>query len=166
MTSQPLEFFIDGASKGNPGHAGIGVVVTRGKETIRTISEYIGEATNNTAEYRALLRALREAVGLRASSVRIFSDSELLCRQVNGQYRVKDPHLRLLFQEATQLLSRFALISVEHIRREENSGADRLATLAVKEHLKTTHQSGFGRQRVAAPLTKSGEESPGSGGQA
>jgi ribonuclease HI len=130
-----LEIYIDGASKGNPGPAGVGVVISRGEEVLKNISEYIGTATNNIAEYRALIAALRAATDLKAVSVKIYTDSQLLYRQMKKEYRVKDPHIAVLYQQALSFMRNFEEITLEHIPRENNRGADKLATQAVKKAL-------------------------------
>lgn len=130
-----LEIYIDGASKGNPGPSGIGVVICNGKETIKNISIYIGNATNNAAEYTALIYALQEALKLKAQNLKVKSDSQLLCRQINGLYKVKNPNITGLYNQASHLVPAFKSFSIVNIPREENKGADKLATLAVKKHL-------------------------------
>jgi ribonuclease HI len=136
LKNKHLELYIDGASKGNPGHAAVGVVVCCGDEVVHNISAYIGKTTNNIAEYTALLYGLREAAHLKAQSVEVRSDSQLLCRQITGEYKVKNAAILGLFKQAQQLIAGFAAFSVTHIPREENSGADKLANMAVKAHLK------------------------------
>ena len=131
-----IEIYIDGASKGNPGPSGIGVVICQHGETIKNISAYIGEATNNIAEYTALIYGLQEGLLLKAQSIKVNSDSELLCRQVNKAYRIKNQNILGLYNQAARLMSGFARVSVKHINREHNRGADRLADKAVKEAIK------------------------------
>ncbi len=131
-----IEIFIDGASKGNPGPSGIGVIICRDGETIKNIASFIGHATNNAAEYTALLFALQEALKLKAESVKINTDSQLLHRQINKTYKVKNPNIIGLYNQAVHLLSAFKKVSITNIPREENKGADRLATQAIKEHFK------------------------------
>jgi len=92
--------YIDGASRGNPGPSGIGAVIYDGKDEIKKIYKYIGEGTNNEAEYEALILALKEAIDLKYFSVKVFSDSELLVKQINGDYRVLDSKLEKLFNKA------------------------------------------------------------------
>ncbi|MFA5095934.1 MAG: ribonuclease HI family protein [Candidatus Omnitrophota bacterium] len=133
-----LEIYIDGASKGNPGPSGIGVVICRGEETVRNISAYIGRATNNIAEYTALIYALKEALAMKADAVRIKTDSQLLARQLNKVYKVKHANIVGLYNEAIRLLAAFKAASVTDIPREENCGADKLATQAIKKELKSS----------------------------
>jgi len=131
-----LEIYIDGASKGNPGHAGIGVIICRGEEVLKNIAVYIGNATNNVAEYTALIYGLQEALILKAESLKVNTDSELLYRQLKKEYKVKHPNMKVLYQQAVHLMSAFKEVSLKHIPREQNRGADRLATKAIKETLK------------------------------
>jgi len=129
-----LQIHIDGASRGNPGEAGFGVSVEDADGTPRAeLYGYLGRASNNVAEYQALIHALRWARARGARKVRVFSDSELVVRQVNGQYRVKHPDMVPLHREATALLRRFDSATVAHVRREHNRDADRLANRALDE---------------------------------
>jgi len=126
---------VDGASRGNPGPAGVGAVVEFSDGTpSRELSAYIGETTNNVAEYRALLMALEEAGRHGARSITVYSDSELLVRQLNGEYKVKAAHLRPLHQEAQRRLRAFPAARILHVMREENRRADLLANLAIDSH--------------------------------
>ncbi|MCX5713613.1 MAG: ribonuclease HI family protein [Candidatus Omnitrophica bacterium] len=127
-----LEIYIDGASKGNPGPAGVGVVICRKGAVVKNISRYIGTATNNFAEYNALIFGLEEALILKAESLVIYSDSQLVCRQIKKEYKVKSINIIGLYNQAQRLLSAFKEISIKNIPREENRGADKLANLAVK----------------------------------
>ena len=124
--------FCDGASSGNPGKAGIGVVLIIDDERI-AISESLGIATNNSPEYQALIRGIREARSRSVTSLSIYSDSELLVKQIRGEYKTKHPALLPLYQEARQLLASLASFSIEHIRREKNREADSLAKKAVSK---------------------------------
>lgn len=143
-----LDIYIDGASKGNPGHSGIGVVICSQGRTIKNISSYIGKATNNIAEYTALIYALEEALLLKAKTLKINTDSQLLARQLNKVYKVKHPGIINLFNRVTRLLAGFEKVLVNHIPREENRGADKLANEAVKKTLKKSLT--ISRQNVAA----------------
>ncbi|MGH2727440.1 MAG: ribonuclease HI family protein [Actinomycetota bacterium] len=124
--------FCDGGARGNPGPAGIGVTIRspRGK-VLSEISEAIGHATNNVAEYTAVLRALERARELGATEVEIVTDSKLLVEQLNGRYRVKNPTLRRLHEEVRAAAKAFASVSYRHVRRERNKRADELVNLAV-----------------------------------
>jgi ribonuclease HI len=118
---------VDGGARGNPGPAAIGVVI-RDPEglIIDEHGERIGEATNNVAEYRALIRGIQRAAELGATELELVGDSELVVRQVEGRYKVKKPGLKPLHAEAKQALSAFDTWSIRHVRREMNAEADRL----------------------------------------
>lgn len=131
-----IEIYIDGASKGNPGPSGIGVVICQDGQTTKNISSYIGNATNNVAEYTALIYGLQQALILNSQKVKINTDSELLCRQINKVYKIKNPNILGLYNQVAHLLSGFKEFKINHIPREANRGADRLATKAIKEALK------------------------------
>lgn len=123
----------DGLSKNNPGQAAIGAVLRNArKEKVATISQAIGIATNNVAEYRAVIAALEKALGLGAKQVEVLSDSELMVEQLNGRYKVKSEGLRPLHVEATRLMGRFEKVTVKYIPRERNTEADALANAAIK----------------------------------
>jgi probable phosphoglycerate mutase len=126
--------YIDGGARGNPGPAGYGVRIEDAQGAlIEELSKSIGIATNNVAEYNGLLAALRYAVDHREPNVLIRSDSELLVKQMNGEYRVKNPGLQPLHQEARRLIGQLGRVTFEHVRRAHNAGADRLANLAMDE---------------------------------
>lgn len=131
-----VEIYIDGASKGNPGPSGIGVVICQKGETIKNISSYIGNTTNNVAEYTALIYALQEALKLGAKNLTINTDSQFLYRQLNKVYKVKNPNILGLYNQVTHLMSGFKQISLQNIPRENNRAADKLATQAIKAQLK------------------------------
>jgi ribonuclease HI len=131
-----LDIYIDGASKGNPGPSGIGVVICQDSQTVKNISSFIGDTTNNVAEYTALIYALQEALILKAEAIKINTDSQLLYRQLNKIYKVKNSNISRLFNQALHLLSGFKQVSIANIPRQNNKGADRLATQAIKKHLK------------------------------
>ena len=128
-----FEIFIDGSSRGNPGESGCGVVI-RDADGVVLLEEgyYLGKMTNNSAEYTALLVALEEALVLRAEAVKVYSDSELIVRQMNGQYRVKHAQLRVLYDRAKRLADSFGVFEIKHIKRELNNLADGLAQRASK----------------------------------
>ncbi len=130
-----LEIYIDGASKGNPGPSAIGVIICQEGNVIKNISSSIGRATNNVAEYTALIYALEEALIMRADSVKINTDSQLLACQLNGEYKVKNPHIRELYNKATRLISALKEFNIRNIPREENVGADKLASKAIKDKI-------------------------------
>jgi ribonuclease HI len=123
---------VDGGARGNPGPAAIGVVVQAPEgDVLEERGERIGEATNNVAEYRALLAGIERAAALGASELELVGDSELVVRQVKGEYKVKDATLRELHAEATRALRRFERWSIRHVRREQNAEADRLVNAAL-----------------------------------
>lgn len=123
---------IDGASRGNPGPAAYGVVLTTAQgEPLAAFSKYLGRATNNVAEYQALLAALDYALGRRHLRLRVISDSELLVRQVEGRYKVKSPDLKPLHERVLQLVGRFEAFAIVYLPREQNREADRLANRAL-----------------------------------
>ena len=121
----------DGASRGNPGSAAIGATIKdeQGK-LIARISQRIGQATNNQAEYRAVIAALEEATRLGAKQVKMNSDSQLVVRQINGEYRVKKAALKPLYQQAKKLQSLFNGFTITYIPRQQNQEADNLANMA------------------------------------
>ncbi|MDI6758629.1 MAG: ribonuclease HI family protein [Candidatus Omnitrophota bacterium] len=127
-----IDIYIDGASKGNPGPSGIGVVIYERAEVIKNISHHIGSTTNNVAEYTALIFALEEALLLKAEVLNINTDSQLLYRQINKVYKVKSPNITKLYNQAIHLISKFRKVSFTNIRREENQKADKLASKAAE----------------------------------
>lgn len=126
-----LEIYIDGAASGNPGPAGIGVIILKDNFTIKNISEFIGEATNNTAEYIALIWALQEALIQKADRVKVNTDSQLLANQLNRRYKIRDPHLKVLYKQVMHLFSGFKDVEISYISRDKNRGADKLAQKAI-----------------------------------
>ena len=129
-----LEAFVDGGSRGNPGPAGYGAVVRdRSGTLVKELRGFLGVTTNNVAEYTGLLSALRHAVSEGAASLTVYADSELMVRQMNGQYRVKAPHLKPLHEEARKLARSIPRFRISHVPRAENKDADRLANLAMDE---------------------------------
>lgn len=132
--ASPIFIHIDGASRGNPGEAGFGIHVTDATGADRAaLYGYLGRASNNVAEYQALIHALRWALQQGERRVKVLSDSELVVRQVEGRYKVKHPDMIPLHREAMALLRKFEAASVSHVRREQNREADRLANQALDE---------------------------------
>ena len=131
-----LELFIDGACQGNPGPSGVGVVIICEGKVVKEISRYIGNATNNIAEYTALIFGLQESLLLRAESIKVNTDSQLMYRQLIKVYKVKHPNIIGLYNQALQLVGGFKEFSISHIPRELNAQADKLATKAIKENFK------------------------------
>jgi Ribonuclease HI len=123
---------VDGGARGNPGPAAIAAVVRDGDgEVLEEVGERIGRATNNVAEYRALLLGIERAAALGASELELVGDSELIVRQVKGEYKVKDPTLRELHAQVKRVLEPFDRWSIRHVRREHNADADRLVNEAL-----------------------------------
>ncbi len=125
--------YTDGAARGNPGPASIGAVVYEWgvDEPISEVSEAIGRATNNVAEYRAVIAGLEAARTCGADRVTVRADSQLLVKQLNGVYRVKAAHLKPLHRRVRELAGSFRRIEFEHVRREQNTVADALANAAL-----------------------------------
>ena len=134
---KPAEYLvahIDGGARGNPGPAGYGVVIEDAAgNKVEHLSRFLGHATNNVAEYSGLIAALEYAAQHRFKAVKVLSDSELLVRQINGQYKVKAPVLQELYARARKLIRELNWFAIEHIRREGNKEADRLANLAMDQ---------------------------------
>ena len=132
-----ISIHADGASRGNPGEAGAGVVISdeRGK-TLKEWKSYLGITTNNVAEYRAVLLALEKASTLGAKGVIINLDSELVVRQLTGEYKVREAHLKPLYQKALELLALFPKHRLQHVPREENRRADQLANEAIDQKIR------------------------------
>jgi ribonuclease HI len=123
---------VDGGARGNPGPAAIAAVVQdAGGEVLEERGEKIGRATNNVAEYRAVLLGIERAAALGATELELVGDSELVVRQVMGEYKVKDAALRELHAEVRRALSGFDSWSIRHVRREQNAEADRLVNEAL-----------------------------------
>ena len=124
----------DGASRGNPGQAAIGATIKDAEgRLLASISQSIGLATNNQAEYRAVIAALKEAVNLGAGEADVYLDSELVVKQVNGSYRVRNAALKPLYLEMKELAASFKGFSISHIPRRQNAEADDLANAAFKQ---------------------------------
>lgn len=131
-----LFIFIDGASRGNPGRAAAGVYITdREGKRVAGLGRYLGHRTNNEAEYGALLLGLQEAKRLGAGAIHIYTDSELIARQIKGIYRVKEPRLRLLHKKAMERIQGFTSFEIESIPREGNQEADLLANQAIERRI-------------------------------
>ncbi|MCX7957953.1 MAG: ribonuclease HI family protein [Deltaproteobacteria bacterium] len=123
------EVYIDGGSRGNPGEGASAFIIYSGEKKYAEGGKYFYETTNNEAEYNALILALRECLKYKISDVSIYTDSELLERQIKKIYSVKSPSLSLLYKKASLLIAKFQNFSITHIPREKNSEADRLANL-------------------------------------
>ena len=135
----PITIHTDGASRGNPGQAGLGVVITLEDGTKKMFSKYIGTATNNQAEYQAIILGFEKIstlVGkknLKTTSLKFFMDSELACKQLNGEYKLKNDDIKQAFIEIWNKKIDFKQVSFYHIKRELNKEADKMANLAIDE---------------------------------
>ena len=132
MLKNNAELYTDGGARGNPGPAGIGVVLEV-KSQKSKVKRFIGEATNNQAEYQALLAGLELAISAEVHELRVFMDSELIVKQMKGEYRVKNSDLKPLFAQALGLTNKFTTISFHHIPREKNKEADKLVNEAIDQ---------------------------------
>lgn len=134
MNKNIINLYTDGASRGNPGLGGAGaVLVDENGEILASVKKALGVCTNNTAEYMALILGIEEAVKLKCRKLKIFLDSELIVNQINGSYRVKNENLQTLMREVRKLLSSFDSYTVEHVERNNNRLADKLANEAIDE---------------------------------
>jgi ribonuclease HI len=131
-----LTIYTDGASRNNPGEAGAGVSIMQHGLPLEGISRYLGTTTNNIAEYTAAIIGLERAVQLGASKVRLCADSELMVKQLNGQYKVKNEGLKPLHTRVKQLIARIGCVEIQYIPRERNKDADALANKAIDEKIK------------------------------
>lgn len=131
MPSDKLTIYTDGAARGNPGPAGIGVVIVKDCKVIRRCVKYIGKATNNQAEYQAVIFALEKAKALKAKKADCYLDSELVTEQLNRKYKIKDKDLASLFIKIWNLSLDFKEINFYHVSREKNKEADKLANQAI-----------------------------------
>ena len=128
--------YCDGAARGNPGPAGAGVVLqSPSGEVLERAGRYLGETTNNVAEYEALILGLERAAERGAREVHVMADSELMVRQLQGRYKVKAPHLKPLYERARALMGRFDRVVVRHVPRARNAAADQMANRAIDERL-------------------------------
>ncbi len=144
QSGESIVAYCDGGSRGNPGPAGFGVYIqdSAGK-VLGELSQFVGIHTNNFAEYSALLAALEFAISNNHKNLRVISDSELMVKQIKGQYRVNSPELRPLYEEAKRRITRLDQFQIQHVLREKNRHADRLANVAMDR--------GMGRAPAAIP---------------
>lgn len=148
--------YCDGGSRGNPGPAGFGVFIQGADgETVAELSEYLGKHTNNYAEYSGLLAALDFALTQGHRRLKVVSDSELMVKQIKGQYRVNSPELRPLYEEAKRRIARLDGFQIQHVLREKNQRADRLANVAMD---RGTGRSAAENGRAPQAAAKSGPE--------
>jgi ribonuclease HI len=156
---QPIILEFDGGSRGNPGPAGIGVVLRAHDSTpLVTLGRFIGNATSNVAEYTALVTGLEKALELGATRLLVRGDSELIIRQMTGQYRVKHPVLKPLHHDAQALVARFTEVKFDHNLREKNILADKLVNLALDRRKEVTDAD-------ESPLDTPAAEAPSAGDQ-
>jgi ribonuclease HI len=138
-----LRLYTDGAARGNPGPAGIGVVIEDEQGMrLQGRSGYIGIATNNQAEYRALIEGLRTVAAWKPDRLEVYLDSKLVVEQVNGRYKIKEKTLQDLCRQAQELLRTFPQVVVTHVERAKNKGADGLANRGIDEWKSTQSQPG------------------------
>lgn len=123
--------FSDGGSRGNPGPAGIGFIIFEGSNLVSFDAQYIGEKTNNYAEYTALIEGLKNAQKLNIQNIVCYLDSELVVKQLNKEYKVRDENIKVLYDQVLEMIEKFSEISFEHVRREKNKFADRLVNIAL-----------------------------------
>lgn len=134
--SSRARLYTDGAARGNPGPAGAGAVIVNPQgHVVAKVGKYLGENTNNYAEYMGLILGLKRARAMGIKELEVLADSELLVRQLNGEYQVKAENLRPLFEEARQLLAAFPQVLLRHVSREENEAADEMSNRAIDERL-------------------------------
>jgi len=160
MSSSEIIAHIDGGSRGNPGPAAYGVAVkTPQGEPVTAFAKFLGKTTNNFAEYQGLLAALDYALRSGYSRLRVFTDSELMARQISGQYKVRSPDLKPLYEQARGMIQRLESFSIRHVYREQNREADKLANQAMdaaeRGGLPEPHGGPAG-----APASKGLKESP------
>jgi ribonuclease HI len=138
-----LRIYTDGAARGNPGPAGLGVVIEdEHGMRLRGLHRWLGVATNNEAEYLALIEGLKAVSEWKPDRLEVFLDSKLVVEQVNGRWKIKEARLQALHKQAKELLDKFADVEVKHVAREHNNGADALANQAVDAHVKKPKTSG------------------------
>ena len=126
-----ISIYIDGAARGNPGPAGAGIVLKEGETMIKEIHKYLGETTNNVAEYSAAIYGLEAAIALGYKNAALYLDSELVAQQLKGEYRVKDGNMKILFEKAIALINNFDSVKIVKIDRENNKEADKMANKAI-----------------------------------
>jgi ribonuclease HI len=138
-----LRVFTDGAARGNPGPAGLGISIEdENGMKLRTLHKWIGTATNNQAEYLALIEGLKAVRAWNPDRLEIRLDSKLVVEQIKGSYRVKEPQLKELYALATELVREFPDWNIEHVDREQNKRADHLANMAIDDHVKNAQARG------------------------
>lgn len=150
-----LDIYTDGAARGNPGPAGVGVVILDSTGNIKKeLSEYIGEETNNVAEYQAIIAGLKSAKEFAPDIINIFSDSQLVIRQLTGEYRVRSQRLKPYYKQAKNLLNCFSDYNLQHIGRENNQEADRLANIGVDQAAQNKDKPEINPEKLVSELKK------------
>jgi ribonuclease HI len=138
-----LRLFTDGASRGNPGPAGLGISIEdENGMKLRALHKWLGETTNNQAEYMALIEGLKAVRAWSPDRLEVRLDSKLVVEQMNGAYRVKEPGLKPLHERAKALVAEFPEVEIKHVERELNKRADHLANMAIDEHVKNAPHAG------------------------
>ena len=138
-----LRLYTDGASRGNPGPAALGVVIEDDQGMrLRGLHRYLGIMTNNVAEYYALIEGLKAVEPWKPDRLEVYLDSKLVVEQVKGNYRVKSPELQALIRQVMDLKGRFVEIEFKHVEREKNRGADALANMALDAKVKESRTGG------------------------
>jgi ribonuclease HI len=138
-----LRLFTDGASRGNPGPSGLGVVIEDDQGMrLRGLHRWLGVMTNNEAEYHALIEGLKAVEEWKPDRLELYLDSNLVVEQIKGGYRIKKPELQQLAARAAELLGRFPEFEIKHVERAKNRGADYLANVAIDEHVKKPKRPG------------------------
>ncbi len=138
-----LRLYTDGASRGNPGDAGAGIVIEDDQGMrLRGLHRWLGKKTNNEAEYLALIDGLKAVEAWKPDRLEVYLDSKLVVEQMNGQFKIKKPELQELAKEAQSLLGRFPKVEFKHVEREKNRGADALANRAIDDHVKNAQARG------------------------
>ncbi len=132
-----LTIYTDGASRNNPGEAGAGIFILQDGKPAARIARYLGTTTNNIAEYTAAIIGMEHAVSLGVTQVKLFADSELMVKQLNGAYKVKNEGLKPLYQKVKELIAKIGSVEVQYIPRERNKDADALANKAIDEKIKS-----------------------------
>jgi ribonuclease HI len=132
-----LTIYTDGASRNNPGEAGAGIFILQDGKPATRISRYLGTTTNNIAEYTAAIIGMEHAVNLGATRVKLLADSELMVKQLNGSYKVKNEGLKPLYQRVKELIAMIGSVEVQYIPRERNKDADALANKAIDEKIRS-----------------------------
>jgi len=156
-SAEEVTIFTDGAARGNPGPAAFSYVIRRPDGgLLEEHSQCMGDTTNNVAEYTALVRALERAHALGAKKVQLHSDSELMVKQMRGEYKIKNEALRNLYEQASRLESRFASVTFQHVPRADNSHADRLCNEALNGGPKKPALAKAGKTRSGAGKASGG----------